>query len=414
MAVHALEKSGNSQWGVRARADRMKRHHRAVVVAIELIVNLPNLVRFNHMETNERETLARFEEHSNSGIRHPNTTMSFKKENQSIPLSKHDVQKTLRTFCTTENDEHNIRLAVSKVVTIHDGEKETTIVLPKESITTRDLLKLINTDRCLTAKETKRIRKENEVISFIQKDKFLLVDRKDVCHVAITSSAFVVENCFSSNATIVDVCNKQQINLDAQYLLYLNQIIAAKETQLIYFMAETPIHFTTTENSLPVTVRVNLDEHGKIIQFSCHRIMTVERLCFISCRLFSMSEDNAQLRLIDGTNPDEGLSMNDMDATRTNFEFLLHSPPYLSCSITYLDRTIVLPCHSEQLISSLAKKFFEQLSIDFDRIDQFELFALDKDKTLLRFDMFVGDIKNVFPPPSSSNVAVEQKEKNFR
>ncbi|CAF1596848.1 unnamed protein product [Adineta ricciae] len=321
--------------------------------------------------------------------------MSLEKENQSIPLSKHDVQKTLRTFCTTENDELNIRLAVSKVVTIHDGEKETTIVLPKESMTTRDLLKLINTDRCLAAKETKRIRKENEVISFIQEDKFLLVDRKDVCHVAITSSAFVVENCFSSNATIVD-------------------IIAAKETQLIYYMAETPIHFTTTENSLPVTVRVNLDEHGKTIQFSCHRIMTVERLCFISCRLFSVSEDNAQLRLADGTNPDEGLSLNGMDAIRTNFEFLLHSPRHLPCSITYLDRTIVLPRHSEQLISSLAKKLFEQLSIDFDRIDQFELFALDKDKTLLRLDMFIGDIKNVFPPPSSSNVAVEQKEKNFR
>ncbi|CAF1346001.1 unnamed protein product [Adineta ricciae] len=300
--------------------------------------------------------------------------MSLEKENQSIPLSKHDVQKTLRTFCTTENDELNIRLAVSKVVTIHDGEKETTIVLPKESMTTRDLLKLINTDRCLAAKETKRIRKENEVISFIQEDKFLLVDRKDVCHVAITSSAFVVENCFSSNATIVD-------------------IIAAKETQLIYYMAETPIHFTTTENSLPVTVRVNLDEHGKTIH---------------------VSEDNAQLRLADGTNPDEGLSLNGMDAIRTNFEFLLHSPRHLPCSITYLDRTIVLPRHSEQLISSLAKKLFEQLSIDFDRIDQFELFALDKDKTLLRLDMFIGDIKNVFPPPSSSNVAVEQKEKNFR
>ncbi|CAF1176839.1 unnamed protein product [Adineta ricciae] len=252
-------------------------------------------------------------------------TMSLEKENQSIPLSKHDVQKTLRTFCKTENDELNIRLVVSKVVTIHDGEKETTIVLPKESMTTRDLLKLINTDRCLATKETKRILKENEAISFIQEDKFLLVDRKDVCHVEITSSGFVFENYFSIKATIIDVCNEQQIKLDTQYLLYLNEIIAAKETQLIYFMAETPIHFTTTENSLPVTVRVNLDEHDKTIQFSSNRTMTVERLCFISCRMFNVSEDNAELRLTDGTNLDEGLSLNDMDATRTNFEFLLCS-----------------------------------------------------------------------------------------
>ncbi|CAF1299608.1 unnamed protein product [Rotaria magnacalcarata] len=342
-------------------------------------------------------------------------TMVLDEADDHVTLSKDDMQHSFDTYCKTENESLHFRLFIPTHITIYHNEEKFSTLLPMRNITIHEVLQLIEKSmyarQCLALKETKRVLDDNEVVSNLCGNEFILVDKKDTCHVSVKSPQATTDQYFINHATIVDVCKEQQINLENQYLLYSNDIVLSAVTPLTCFLSETPICFTITETSLPVTVIVTEDQQQKSIQFNCAHSITVEDLCTISCRLLGVLEATAELKLADASDIDNDLSLMDIDETMTHIEFQLIYPPCLSCSITCSDHTIVLPCQSDRLISSLITDMFEKLSISQDQMDAYELFALNDEETSLDFDVSIGDIKELFSSSSSSIIAVELRKK---
>jgi hypothetical protein len=344
-----------------------------------------------------------------------NYTMILEKTGGHITISKDEMQQSIDTYCTTENESLHFRLFIPTSITIYHNQEEFPILLSTRNITVYKLLQLAdksaNTRRRLALKGTKRVLNNNEVVSNLCGNEFILVDKKDICNVCVDSSETMTDQCFINHATIADVCKEQQINLENRYLLYSNEIVPSAATPLTYFLSETPIRFTITQTSLTVTVIVTNDQQQKSIQFNCADSVTVKRLCSISCHLLGVPEPTAKLLLADATEVDNDLSLMDIDEQMTDIRFQLISPPCLSCSITCSDHTIVLPCQPDQLISSLISEMFEKLSISCDQMDTYDLFALDDKETSLDFDISIDDIKGLFSSSSSSIIAIEVRKK---
>jgi hypothetical protein len=343
-----------------------------------------------------------------------NYMMNLEKTDDRATLSKDEMQESIETYCVTDNELPHFRLFIPTPITIYHNQEEFPILLPTRNITIREVLQLTDkltiARRCLALKETKRVLNDNAVVSDLRGNEFLLTDKRDTCHVCVDSSETITNQYFINHATIADVCKEQQINLENQYLLYFNEIVLSAATPLTCFLSETPIRFAITKTSLPVTVTVTNDQQKKSIQFNCAHSITVERLCSISCHLLCVHEAAAKLLLADTTDIDSDLSLRDIDETMTDIEFQLVSSSSLSCSITCSDHTIVLPCQPDQLISSLISDMFEKLSMSRDQMDMYELFALDKDKTQIDFDISIDDIKDLFSSSSSSIIAVELRK----
>ncbi|CAM4842781.1 unnamed protein product [Rotaria magnacalcarata] len=344
-----------------------------------------------------------------------NYTVRLEKTNDPITLSQDEMQQSIDTYCNAENESLKVRLFIPTSITIYHNEKELSIILSTKNITIREVLQLTdelaNTRQCLALKGTKRVLDNNEVVSNLCEKEFLLIDKKDICHVYVDVPETRSNLCFVNHATIADVCKEQQINLENQYLVYSNEIIPSTATPLTCFLSETPIRFSVTQTSLPVTVTVVNDQQQKSIHFKCAHSMILKRLCSMSCHFFGVLESTAELKLADASDIDYDLSLMDIDEIMTEMELQLIHPPCLSCSITCSDHTIVLPCQPDKLMSSLISKIFEILSIAFGQMDSYELFALNDEETSIDFDASVDDIKELFSSSPSSIIAVEVKKK---
>lgn len=331
-----------------------------------------------------------------------NYTMILEKSDNSVTLSETDMEQLIDTYCTTENELLRFRLFVPSYIKIYNDEDEISISLQTKNITIREMLQLIgkpkNDHQYLALKQTKRVLNDDEIVSNLCSNEFLLVDKKDICHVHVNTDVR-----FVNHAIIADICKELQINVDNQYLLYSDEIIPSLATPLIYFQSNISIHFTITETSLPVAVTINDNQQQKTLEFLCDSSITVERLCSISCCLLGVINTTAELVLTDGTMIDKEMSLVDIDDSMTKIEFQLNSSPCrLLCSLTYSDRTIILPCQPDQLISSLVNKMFGQLSISSDQMDMHNLYALDDAQTEIDFDISIDDIKELFSSSSSS------------
>ncbi|CAF1093606.1 unnamed protein product [Adineta steineri] len=343
-----------------------------------------------------------------------NFMMILEKENECLTLSEEQMQQTIETYCSTTNNLLHFRLFIPTTIVINYNEEKISLVLQTRNITIREILQMMDESmivrRCLALKKTKRVLHENEILSDLSENEFYLIDKKDICRVCIGLSEVNINQCFTNNATINDMCKELKINLETQHVMYSNEIILSSEISLSCFQSETPVCFSITETNFPIRITVNNDQQHKSITFYCNSSITIERLCSLCCHLMCVIKDTAELTLPDGTTIDNEISLMDINDTMTEIELQLIAAPCLSCSITCSDRTIVLPCRSDQLISTLVNNLLEQLSISSDLMETYTLFALDTEETEIDFDISIEDIKGLFSSSSSSIISVELRK----
>ncbi|CAF4418960.1 unnamed protein product, partial [Rotaria sp. Silwood2] len=218
------------------------------------------------------------------------------KEPNEITLTKDDLQKPISTYATVDNELIHFQISISVQITKHDDKKQIKIPLSNRNITIEQLLNLteksIDVYKYLATNDTKRIINSNEILSNLNKTKFILVKENETCLISIKKSNNVqqVDNNeklqrFISFATITDINKENQEDILHKYLMYSNDFVPSKNTQLISFLSVSPIQFTMINENLPVTVIIQNKEINKSIQFNCEDSITVQRLCEIACQL---------------------------------------------------------------------------------------------------------------------------------
>ncbi|CAF1180202.1 unnamed protein product, partial [Adineta ricciae] len=343
-----------------------------------------------------------------------NFMVNLEKENESLTLTEEQMQQSIETYRSASNDSLHFRLFIPTSIIIKYNEEIIPLVLQTRNITIREILKKLDESmirhRCLVLKETQRVLEGNEILSDLCGIEFLLVEENEIRHVCIQFAEINIKQCFIKHATIADLCKEQKLILDTQHVIYSNKIILLPETPLTCFQSKTPICFSITENNLPIRVTVKDDQQPqKSITFFCDSSITIEDLRSLSCHFLCVIEDGAKLALTDGTILGDDLSLMDIVENLTEIEFQLGTPLCLSCSITCSNHTIVLPCQLNQTISSLVSDLFDQLSILSDQMETYTLFALGTVETGIDVELSIEDIKDLFPP-STSTIKIELRK----
>ncbi|CAF4394047.1 unnamed protein product [Rotaria sp. Silwood2] len=273
------------------------------------------------------------------------------KEANEIILTKDDLEKSISTYSTVENELIHFQISISVQITKYDDKKQIKIPLSNRDTTIEQLLnstgKSIDVYKYLTTNDTKRIINSNEKVSNLNKTKFILVKENETCLVCIKKSNNLqqVDNNEEENeknqrftifATIADINNENQEDILHKYLMYSNDFVPSKNTQLISFQSESPIQFTMINQNLPVTVTIQNKEINKSIQFNCENSITVQRLCEIACQLCCLNNKYYCLSMDDDTElTDSTLSLKDItDENATEISFKLVSTASLYCSIS--------------------------------------------------------------------------------
>ncbi|CAF3228828.1 unnamed protein product [Rotaria sp. Silwood2] len=336
------------------------------------------------------------------------------KEPNEITLTKDDLQKPISTYATVDNELIHFQISISVQITKHDDKKQIKIPLSNRNITIEQLLNLteksIDVYKYLATNDTKRIINSNEILSNLNKTKFILVKENETCLISIKKSNNVqqVDNNeeeseklqrFISFATIADINKENQEDILHKYLMYSNDFVPSKNTQLISFLSVSPIQFTMINENLPVTVIIQNKEINKSIQFNCEDSITVQRLCEIACQLCCLNNKYYCLSMDDDTElTDSTLSLKDItDENATEISFKLVSTASLYCSINYSNQIIKLPCCQDTLLMTIIKEVLQILNKSEDNMDMYELIALDDDRTEIDFNCKLDDVLALFP-----------------
>ncbi|CAF0998231.1 unnamed protein product, partial [Didymodactylos carnosus] len=188
----------------------------------------------------------------------------------------------------------------------------------------------------------------------------------------------------------------QQFNLsDDQYLLFDTDFIPAKNTQLCALLTnssmmttdlqEIAISFTVINQNYKATVIVK-NKDGDERKFSCSKLLTIQRLCQISCLLFNENVEYYRLDF-DHCNTDETDTLDDLDdndAIEFEFEFVCIAT--VKCSIEFDGKTLEYPCHLKTRIDDLFQKATGQFKI-VQNSSTYSFFIIDKDDEYSQIDL---------------------------
>jgi hypothetical protein len=342
----------------------------------------------------------------------PNDCVLMVGETNEHILTKDDLQQPVGTYSTTENEFIHFRISISIQIMKYDNKEQIKILLSNRNTTIKQLLELTekSTDiyKYLALNDTKRILNSNELISNLNKTKFILVKENETCLISIEKD--VQHQRFTIFATIADIIKEYQIDISHKNLLYSNDFVPSTDTQLLSLQLESPIRFIVIDGNLPAMVTIQNSTENKSIKFNCSHSMTIKRLCAIACQLFGVNNDYYRLTFDDMT-LDDDISSEDIDPNATEFQFQMISIASIHCSIRCSERTFILPCQEDTLALTIVKESLEKLHIPLENIDMYELIALTDDQILVDFDSSMGDIQQLFPSDSTT-ISFELKKKN--
>ncbi|CAF1621746.1 unnamed protein product, partial [Rotaria magnacalcarata] len=329
-----------------------------------------------------------------------------------LKLTEDDLEKSVSTYSSNENDVLHLQLLISIQITKYDDKENINIPLSNRNITIEQLLNLteksIDVYKYLATNDTKKIINSNEKLSNLNQTKFILVQENETCLVSIMKSSNNLQQRFVVFATLADVYKE---NILHQYLMYSTDFVPSKDIQLLSFTSESPIQFIAIDENLPITVTVQNDEVNKSIQFNCELSITVERLYAIACQLFSLNNEYYRLTMEDVESIDGDVSLKDIDENMSEISFKIVSIASQYCSIKYLNQIIRLPCCGDTSVMTIVKEVLQKLDKPADNIKAYDLIALDEDQTEIDFDYVIDDVIGLFPN-GTTTISLELKKKN--
>ncbi|CAF4536476.1 unnamed protein product [Rotaria sp. Silwood2] len=341
-------------------------------------------------------------------------------------LTKDDLEKSIDTYSTIENQSIHFQISMSIQIIKYDDKEQIKIPWLNKNITIEQLLHLtgkpIDIYKYLAVMDTKRIINSNEKLSNLNKTKFILVKENETCLVSIKTSndlQLIHDNeeenekyqRFTVFATIADVKKENHIDSLHQYFLYSNDFVLSTNIQLISLQFESPIQFTLIDQNLPISVTIQNDKKNKSIQFTCSLPITVKHLCTLACQIFGINYEFYCLTMNDITLNDDEISLKDIDENMTEIQFQMISTASIHCSIMYSNQNITFPCHQGTPIVIIVKETFQKLYISENNINMYELIALNDDRTQISFDLSIDDIRELFPIDSTT-LSLELKNKD--
>ncbi|CAM4848309.1 unnamed protein product, partial [Rotaria magnacalcarata] len=356
----------------------------------------------------------------------PDDCLFVLKETNEQVLTKDDLQKSVGTYSTIENESIHFQISISVQITKYDDKEQIKIPIPNRNLTIEQLLNLteksIDVYKYLATYDTNIILNSNETLSNLNKTQFILVKKNETCLVSIKKSNDLQladtndeENekfqRFTVFATIANVNKENQLDILHQYLLYSNDFVPSTDIQLTSLKSESPIQFRVIDQNLPVTVSIENGEERKSIQFNCSLSITMERLCAIACQIFCVNEAYYRLAMNDDTEPGDDISLEEIDKNMTEVQFKMISTASLHCSIMYSNQNVSLPCHHDTPIEIIVKETLQKLHMSKDDMNLYELITLDDDRTQIGFDLSVNDIKELLSIDSTT-ISLELKEKD--
>ena len=319
-----------------------------------------------------------------------NASILFEEGDSRTTLSDEELKQTLDDFCQSKEQPIHFRISLSLSVKISHGHEHMDALVTDKTLTIEQLIifteKAMDVKRYLASKMTKRVFHADEIVFDLGEREFLLLGEKDVRPVCVKRSEDENEGLFTISATIADIRNAYQLDVEHQHLL-CDDFVPSAETTLISFPPDSTIGLTIIEHNLPVSVTVrNEQQPERSVQLKCAHSMLVSRLCSISCQLFGIKNQSGHLALSDGTELDAELLLMDMDEEMTEIEFRLLVPEGLSCSITCDERTVVLRCDGNTLASTLVEEALGKLGIPLEHVDLYSIFGeeieIDLDTTI--------------------------------
>ncbi|CAF4842456.1 unnamed protein product, partial [Rotaria sp. Silwood1] len=355
--------------------------------------------------------------------------LRMKEINEQI-LTEDDLQKSIDTYSTIENQSIHFQILNSVQIIKYDDKEQIKIPLSNRNITIQQLLNLtgksIDIYKYLATNDTKKIINPNEKLSNLNQTKFILVKENETCLVSIKKSddlQLIYNNeeqeqeknkqyqRFTISATIADINKENQLDILHQYLLCSNDFVPSTDIQLLSFQFESLIQFTVIDQNLPVLVIIQNDKENKSIQFNCRLSITIKRLCEIVCQLFNINDKDFYLNMNDITLNDDDISLEDIDKNMTQIQFQMISKTTIYCSIMYSNQNITLPCNDDTSIMAIVKEIFQKLHISENDMNMYELIALNDDQTQISFDLSIDDIRQLFPIDSTT-VSLQLKNIN--
>ncbi|CAF3081804.1 unnamed protein product [Rotaria sp. Silwood2] len=334
----------------------------------------------------------------------------LKEANEQI-LTKDDLKKSIGIYSTIENQSIHFQILITIQITKYDDKEQIKLHLSNRNITMEQLLHLteksIDIYKYFASIDTKRIINSNEMLSNLNKTKFILVKENETCLVSIKKSNDLQlinindeENQqyqrFTSFSTIADINKEIRLDILHQYLLYSNDFVPSINIQLISFQSESPIQFIVIDQNLPATVTIQNSEENKSIHFNCKLSITIKRLHEIACQLFGVNAEFYCLTMKDAISIDNDISLEDFEESMTEFQFQMISTASLYCSITYYDQNVTLPCRKSTLITTIVKETLQKLHVLEDNINMYELIVLNDTRTQIYFDLSIGEILELF------------------
>ena len=310
-------------------------------------------------------------------------------------LTKKDLEQTVGTYSTAEDRSIHFRISIFVSITKYDNQEQIKLPISSRNITIEQILQLtgksIDVYKYLALNTTKRILDSNEIVSNSNETKFVLLKENETCLVWLgkSDSHENEENQrYAVFASLADISHR--------HLLYGNDFAPSPETQLTSFSSESPIRFIVIDSNLPISVTVQNKETNQIITFNCLHSMTAKRICDISSQLFGSNKESYRLIQDDSREIDDDISLADIDEMMTKFQFQVTPTISMNCSIKFLEQTIVLPCEQDTLSSTIIIEALKKLQISDDKMNQYELIALDDDQTQIDFDTSIEEIRELF------------------
>ena len=327
-------------------------------------------------------------------------------------LSQDDTRQPVGDFCSDDHPSIQFRISILIQILKYDQQPSQQILLPNRNTTIEQMyqLTLASPDvyKYLASNYTKKILDFRENLSNLLGTKFILVQAHQTCLISISKpqcnqliniddSDEEIQQRFTIFATIGDIGRENKIDNDHQNLIYADDFIPSNDTQLVSFIAASPIRFTLMEGTLPVAVTVEILDDQRSIQFRCSLTTTVKRLCSIACQLFGVNEKYRGLKQDDIELDDDEVTLNDMNSTMTEIKFQLVSTASITSSIKYGDQTFLLPCSRETSAETLITETLQKLHIPQENHTLYELVALaNDDRILIDCDMTIDNVYTLF------------------
>jgi hypothetical protein len=321
-------------------------------------------------------------------------------------------------------DDQPICFRISILVSIlkYDDQKQLQIPLPNRDFTIEQLLgktgMSIDIYKYLASNATHEIISNNQNLSILTEVNFILVKENETCIVQIENVQEVqlidvvnneTDGRYIISATIADVCKRKNIDTSYQYLLYSDDFVPSMNTPLASFRSAI-LYFKLINDNLPVTLTVSNDEEKQITTFHCSASMSIKRLCQIVCQLFGVNDLYYELTY-EGYQLDDDILLDDMDSSKTDYEFKLNCKATLKSKITYENQTLILPCNDITLLSTVMKEVCERFHIPEDRYQMYELVIMDEDQRQIDLDTPVGDVLSLLPDDTTL-IPLQLKETN--